>query len=254
MKAAVFLVALISAYAATASSDPPVSRTQDDDPDPAYDARVTFARLRYKASADPGFGMGGGFNREPPWRHDYPRAERNLMHIIEEVTTVLPMADASRIIDVGDSALFKYPIAYMAEPGFWTMTEPEVENLRNYLLKGGFLIFDDFGGSQWTNFATQMSRVLPQGRWIKLTPAHPIFHAFFEIATFDNLQPSYRGYPEFYGLFEGNDPGKRLMAIANYNNDIGENWEWSDSGFLPVDVSNEAYRFGVNYMVYALTH
>lgn len=253
MKAPLLFVALLSVYAATAASDPPVGR-QDPEDGPPYDARVTFVRLRYKTAADPGFGMGGGFNREPPWHHDYPRAERNLMHIIEEVTTALPMVDNSRIIDVGDSALFKYPIAYMSEPGFWTMNEQEVENLRNYLLKGGFLIFDDFGGSHWTNFSLQMSRVLPQARWIKLSAAHPIFHAFFEISTLDNLQPSYRGYPEFYGLFENNDPGKRMLAIANYNDDIGENWEWSDTGFLPVDVSNEAYRFGVNYMVYALTH
>jgi hypothetical protein len=145
MKAPILFVALLSMYAATAASDPPVKQDEDG---PDYDARVTFVRLRYKTAADPGFGMGGGFNREPPWHHDYPRAERNLMHIIEEVTTVLPMVDASRIIDVGDTALFKYPVAYMSEPGYWTQTEAEVENMRNYLLKGGFLIFDDFGGSQ----------------------------------------------------------------------------------------------------------
>jgi hypothetical protein len=262
MKSALLLVALVSAYASAAPADPPSFapsplRPLEHSPaveEPPYDARVTFARLRYNFSADPNFGMRGGFNREPPWHHDYPRAERNLMHIIEEVTTVLPFTDGSRIVDIGDAELFKYPFAYMAEPGFWTMTDAEAENLRNYLLKGGFLIFDDFGGSHWTNFSTQMARVLPQARWIKMNASHPIFHAFFDIASLDNLEPGYRGYPEFYGLFEDNDPAKRLIAIANYNNDIGENWEWSDSGFLPVDVSNEAYTFGVNYLVYALTH
>ncbi|HEY0673267.1 MAG TPA: DUF4159 domain-containing protein [Longimicrobiales bacterium] len=225
----------------------------------AYDARVTFARLRYNGSADPDFGMrGGGFNDEPPWAHDYPRAERNLMHILAEVTTVTPYTEGGRIIDIGDPELMKYPISYMSEPGFWQMTDKEAENLRNYLLKGGFLIFDDFGRrggrDDWQNLATQMARVLPQARWIEMNAAHPVFHAFFQIESLENLIPGYRGYPVFLGLFENNDPSKRLIAIANYNNDLGENWEYSDTGFLPVEASNESYKFGVNYFIYGLTH
>jgi hypothetical protein len=233
-----------------------VSHSPLSEADPVYDGRVTFARLSYNFSADPQFGMrtGGGRNNEPPWHHDYPRAERNLMHIIAEVTTVTPFVDGSRIVEIGDPELMKYPIAYMAEPGFWTMNDKEVVNLRNYLLKGGFLIFDDFGGSHWANFATQMSRIIPSGRWLQLDASHPIFHSFFEIESLDNVLPTYRGQPIFFGLFEDNDPKKRMYAIANYNNDIGENWEFSDTGFLPVEASNEAYKFGVNYLVYALTH
>jgi hypothetical protein len=60
--------------------------------------------------------------------------------------------------------------------------------------------------------------------------------------------------PVFLGIFEDNDPKKRLIAIANYNNDLGENWEYSDTGFLPVEASNESYKFGVNYFIYGLTH
>ena len=65
---------------------------------------------------------------------------------------------------------------------------------------------------------------------------------------------NYNVIPEFFGIFEDNDPNKRLMVIANYNNDIGDYWEWSDAGFLPIDLSNEAYKLGVNYIVYAMTH
>jgi hypothetical protein len=245
----VLLLLLLAAAAAFASADAPVRAAEDPT---AYDARVTFARLRYNGSADPDFGMRG--NREPPWAHDYPRAERNLMHILAEVTTITPFVDGGRIVDLGDAELFKYPIAYMAEPGFWQMSDKEAENLRNYLLKGGFLIFDDFGGSHWQNLATQMARVLPQARWIQMDAKHPVFHSFFQIESLDNLLPSYRGVPVFLGLFEGNDPSKRLIAIANYNNDLGENWEFSDTGFLPVEASNESYKFGVNYFVYGLTH
>ena len=58
----------------------------------------------------------------------------------------------------------------------------------------------------------------------------------------------------FYGVYEDNDPNARLMLVANYNNDIGEYWEYSDTGWLPIDLSNEAYKFGVNYVLYAMTH
>lgn len=221
---------------------------------PEYDARFTFARLRYTFSADPEFGMGGGRMRDPPWRHDYPAAETNLMHIITEVTSLAAFRDGGRIIDIGDPDLMKYPISYMSEPGFWTMTDREAANMRNYLMKGGFIIFDDFGGPHWTNLAVQMNRLLPRARWIQLDATHPIFHAFFDIDSLDDLLPSYRGQPTFFGLFEDNDPTKRMYAIANYNDDIGENWEYSETGLLPVEATNESYKFGINYIIYAMTH
>ncbi|HUP89569.1 MAG TPA: DUF4159 domain-containing protein [Longimicrobiales bacterium] len=231
-------------------SSAPAKRAED--PPTSYDARVTFVRLRYNYTADPSFGTRQ--MRDPPWHHDYPQAETNLMHILSEVTSVAPFRDGGRIIDIGDPELLKYPIAYMSEPGFWSMTEQEVENMRNYLLKGGFLIFDDFGGSHWSNLSRQMGRILPKGRWIQLDANHPLFHSFFDIDTFANLQPSYRGQPVFFGLFEDNDTTKRMYAIANYNNDIGENWEWSETGLVPIDAENEAYKFGVDYIIYGLTH
>jgi hypothetical protein len=252
----VLLIATVAALCvgAGASGDPAPQDARPEDPT-GYDALVTFVRLRYNGAADPDFGMrGGGFNREPPWSHDYPRAERNLMHILDEVTTITPFTEGGRIVDVGDPELMKYPIAYMAEPGYWQMNDKEAENLRNYLLKGGFIIFDDFGGNHWQNLATQMARVLPQLRWIQMDATHPVFHSFFQIESLDNLIPSYRGQPVFLGMFENNDPRKRLIAIANYNNDIGENWEFSDTGFLPIETTNEAYKFGVNYFIYGLTH
>ena len=82
-----------------------------------------------------------------------------------------------------------------------------------------------------------------------------MFHSFFEINDPHSMVPPYGGLPPlFYGLFENNDRNGRLMAIANVNNDIGEYWEFSDTGYAPVDLSNEAYKFGVNYFIYGLTH
>jgi len=96
--------------------------------------------------------------------------------------------------------------------------------------------------------------VLPNARLIEMDLTHPIFDAFYRIKTLDYEHPIYRGYKSvFYGVFEDNDPKKRLLAIANYNNDLSEYWEFSDEGMFPLEMSNEAYKLGVNYIIYALT-
>jgi hypothetical protein len=142
----------------------------------------------------------------------------------------------------------------MSEPGFWTLSDKEAEGLRAYLHKGGFVIFDDFRGWDLDNFQAQIRRALPESRLVELDATHPIFHSFFEINSLEFVQYYDRGKPVFYGIFEDNDPKKRLMVIANYNNDLGEYWEFSDTGFVPIDLSNEAYKYAVNYMIYAMTH
>jgi hypothetical protein len=157
-------------------------------------------------------------------------------------------------VAIGSPDLFKYPISYMAEAGFWTQTDEEAKNLRAYLLKGGFIIFDDFRGNDWANFEAQMKRILPDVRMVELELTHPIFHSFFDILTLDFKQYYDRDPPYFIGAYLDNDPNKRLLFMANYNNDVGEYWEWSDMGWTPIDLSNEAYKLGVNYIIYGITH
>jgi hypothetical protein len=223
-----------------------------------YDGHFVFARLRYTVGGygGGGFGRRGGGGREPPWSHDYPRAEHNFMKILKEITTIEPYMgpEGGTIVDIGSPELFKFPLAYMSEAGYWTQTDEEAANLRAYLLKGGFLVFDDFRDRDWVNFEMQMKRVLPEGRFVELDVSNPIFHSFFDIASLEFHQFYDRDQPLFYGIFENNDPTKRLLLIANYNNDIGEYWEYSDTGWTPIDLSNEAYKFGVNYVVYGMTH
>lgn len=218
----------------------------------AYDGRFAFVRLRYQM---PGAsGRFRGFRREPPWAHDYPRSDRHLMKILAEITLLKPHLDDSAILTLDDPDLHNYPVAYMSEPGYWTLNDAEVQGLRSYLAKGGFLIFDDFRQEHWYNFEQQMTRVLPSQRLVQLGADHPIFHAFFEIDPARFVSPYGGLTPIFYGVFEDGDPNKRLQVIANYNNDLGEYWEFSDTGWVPVDLSNEAYKFGVNYIVYGMTH
>ena len=215
-----------------------------------YDGRVSFVRLRYAASFG-GFGRRGG-GREPAWAHDYPTADIHMMKIVNQLTTVGTHIDGSNIYSLDDPDLMNHPIAYMSEPGFWTMSDAEAKGLRDYLLKGGFVIFDDFRGQDWWNLEEQMKRALPESRFVQLDGTHPIFNSFFEIKNLDFLQ-SYNGQPTYWAIFEDNDPTKRIMAIANRDNDLGEYWEYSDTGMDPVDFSNEAYKFGVNYFIYGLT-
>lgn len=219
----------------------------------SYDGRFVFVRLRYNPL--PGFSGGGGYFRgDLKWDHDYPRAERHLMQILDELTAIEPYTSGSNILTVDDPELFKFPVAYLVEPGFWSVSETEAESLRNYLLKGGFLIVDDFYNRQWLNFAQRIREVLPEARLIELEATHPVFHSFFDIETLDHRHPYYGVKSIFYGIFEDNDPGKRLMVVVNFNNDIGESWEYSNTGFIPIELSNEAYKLGVNYIVYAMTH
>ena len=97
-----------------------------------------------------------------------------------------------------------------------------------------------------------MKQVIPERNLFELTLDHPVFHCFYEIETLDMAAP-YRvqGKPTFYGL---EDDQGRLQVVANFNNDIGDFWEWSDENWYPIHLSNEAYKFGVNYIIYALTH
>ena len=215
-----------------------------------YDGRFTFVRLRWQENR----GSRGFWSSA--WDHDYPRAEQHLSQIMRELSYLDIRLDGSRILTLDDPELFKYPIAFMWEPGFWAMTDAEALSFRAYLQKGGFAVFEDFDGpEQWANFAEQMARVLPGARWVRLDKSHRLYRSFFEIHDIDSiLHPMTRIRPSYYGLFEDNDPAKRLMVVANFDNDVPEYWEWSGEGLFPFDTSNEAYKLGVNYLIYGLTH
>jgi len=223
---------------------------------PPYDGRFTFARLKYTT------GPGGYYFRGlPAWAHGYlsaiqgHRSESSLTKILDSVTNMRPHTDGTRVVDVADPELFDYPIVYATEPGFMALDDKDVRALHDYIAKGGFIIFDDFRGPyDWENFTESIRRVLPGEQPIELALTHPIFHSFFEIGTLEFHQAYDRGKPAFYGYFAKNDQSQPLQMIVNFNNDVSEYWEFSDTGFAPIDLSNEAYKLGVNYVIYAMTH
>jgi hypothetical protein len=216
-----------------------------------YDGRYTYARIRY---TPPEFGGYGGFRQDVKWDHDYPRSDRHFPKIIQEITSITTRTDVSNIFTLDDPELMKFPVAYLCEAGYWRPSDAEVAGMRNYLMKGGFIIFDDFArANDWENFLQQMHRVLPDLHPMRLTPDDRVFDAFYHITSLEYTHPYYGLPSEFWGIYENNDRNGRLLAVINFNNDISEYWEWSDEDLFPVNMSNDAYKLGINYLVYALT-
>ena len=225
-------------------------------PNAPYDGRFTFVRVKYETA--PG---GYWWRGIPSWAHGYPLAEQNLMKIMKEVSFLDARDEEINTLALDDPELFKYPIAYLIEVSWWTLTDREAEGLRAYMQKGGFVIVDDFkrpgdfGSPGWEPFEANMRRVFPDVRFFDMEASHPLFHAFFEINDLEIVPQAYNaGKPVFRGVFEDNDPSKRLLMIINYNTDISQFWEWSGTGLRSIDQTNEAYKLGVNYLVYGLTH
>ncbi len=216
----------------------------------AYSGEFVFVRLMYRTEPWRAY-------RNPGWAHDYPVAERNFGRILDALTTMHPWLGGSNVLAMDDPELFRYPIAYLSEPGDWRLSPGEAENLRAYLLKGGFMILDDMAGPrQWAQTVAMIEYMLPDHRLVPLDPGHPVFDSFFHMEAEDIYMPHPygRGVASYWGVFEDNDPESRLMLIVNRDNDIGDYMEWSDRGFVPISLSNEAYKLGVNYVIYALTH
>ena len=209
-----------------------------------YDGHFTFARLWYPY-------YGG-------WSYDWPEMEDNLSLIINEITAIPNNPAGGTILRMDDPELMKFPLAYLSEPGYWHPSEAEVMGLRTYLLKGGFLIIDDFHFEpEWAVFEAAMRRVLPAARIERLTVDHPVFNTFFQIKSLKVPYPGYLGESglmgEFFGIYEDNDPKRRLMVVINYNMDVGDYIEHSGRAWYAEGPTHEAYKFGINYLIYGMT-
>jgi len=241
---------------------PQVSENGIPKTDPNLSGRFTFVRIRFDTSQ---YANLYGYNNVlgdggPPWSHDYPVAGRHLMKIMSELSKIDGNLDINEpILSLDDPMLFKFPFAYLAEVGFMNLNEAEIAGMREYLLRGGFLLVDDFrGAGQFYTLQQHVKRAFPDLELKKLDNSHPIFNCFFSIKS-DEVKPVYgSGFgsretvnPEFWGL---EDETGRLMMIINYNYDVSDYWQFSDNPFRPIEETNDAYKFGVNYIIYALTH
>jgi len=216
----------------------------DQYPNAEYDGRVVLERIRYTSGRS--------------WRADYPTMERNLAAMLRQLTSINAREDVSNVHTLDDPDLLRFPLAYLTEPGYWYPNDEEVRGLQAFLAKGGFLIVDDFHfQNEWWVFESAMRRVLPDADIVPLDVTHPIFNTFFEIESLRVPYPGRLGEQglmgEFYGIHQDNDPSKRLIVVINYNMDIGDYMEWSLTGTYAFAPTNEAFKFGINYIVYGLT-
>jgi hypothetical protein len=218
---------------------------------PLYDGRVTFVRIQYR-------GHDHFTDQGPGWSHDYPISESHFAKIMREITTTRPFVESgsifgSAILRLDDPLLFKYPVAYLSEPDGWHMNAAELAGFKKYIERGGFMIFDDMQGYHIQNLQYEWQRAFPKARILPVPPEHPVFDSFFKI-DLDKVMAFYtRSRAQIFGIFEDNDPKKRLIAVINQDQDLGEFMEFSDRGFDVVP-SNEAYKLVINYFIYALSH
>lgn len=215
------------------------------EPNASYDGRFTFARIRYTQ----GYRLA--------WGVDYPRMERNFLVILDDLSSLTLNRDRTNVYTLDDPGLSRHTVAWLTEPGYWIPSEAEAKGLREWLQRGGFLIIDDFFfQQQWNDFEQSMRMVIPDVRFVRLEISHPIFQSFFALKTLDGMHhpSSTAARAEYYGIFENNDVNGRMLAVISFNNDIGDYMEWSGDGWFPVNLSNDAYKFATNFLMYGLMH
>ena len=215
-----------------------------------------FTRAVYSS-----YGRGWG-GRGNSWAIDYPKSDRQFLTVLKRLTN-LDAYDDENAVALNDPRIRHFPFLYALEVGYMSMSEPEVQGLRDYLLAGGFLVIDDFWGSQeWAQFEFQMKLVFPERPIIDLDLDHTVFNTFYEIDEILQVPAygrSWRGQtyerdgyvPQVKGI---EDDEGRLMVIINWNTDLGDAWEWAEQPDYPVPYSTFAFQMGVNMIVYAMTH
>ena len=223
-------------------------------------AEFHFARLVYTDAAGGCRGRWGGRGRGA-WTTDYADAEFHLMQGMGRFTGV-DTADVDiegnggRLISLEDDRVFDYPWLYAVEVGQWYLSDPEAAKLREYLDRGGFLMVDDFWGDcEWEVFTDSMQRVFPDRPIRELGEEHELLHVLYDLNQRTQI-PGRGGprpglVPHWRGIFDDNE---RLMVAINFNMDMGDAWEHADDAHYPAPMTATAYRFGVNYVVYAMTH
>ncbi|MFC1544408.1 DUF4159 domain-containing protein [Gemmatimonadota bacterium] len=223
----------------------------------------TFTRGRYSGRYGGGGFRGRGRWGGNTWAIDYPEADRHFVIGLKRMTNV-DVDDWENPVTLDDPDLNLFPVLYILEVGDMSMTEAEVEGLRRYLRAGGFLIIDDFWGSwEWANFESEIRRVFPDLPIVELPLDHPIFHIYYdidEIIQVPNVGQGRRGGPTWendgyvphcLAIF---DEQGRMLAVINWNTDLGDAWEWADDPYYPLHFSTYAWEMGINFVLYGMSH
>jgi hypothetical protein len=221
------------------------------------EAEFHMARLVYRTR------YGNGFR--PWWAIDYPEAEFHLLQGLRRLTRLDVAADSAHV-NLLDDTIFDYPWLFAQQVSYWELNDVEAARLREYLLRGGFLVVDDFHTLyEWAAFAQQIVRVFPDRAIIDIPEGDPLLHILYDLDQRTQIPGRRHIYryggqtivempgspPRWRGIY---DDQERLMVAINFNMDMGDAWEHADDPVYPEPMTALAYRFGINYIIYAMTH
>ncbi|MDJ0813974.1 MAG: DUF4159 domain-containing protein [Woeseiaceae bacterium] len=252
----VSVVIFVLAVAILACGGIALGQSEDDVEVGAAPGEFEFVRLAYSGNR---YAQTG---RRQAWQTDWPDAEHHFLKGVNRLTTV-DAAEEGLIMIPLDADIYDYPWIYAVEVGYWHLNDQEAARMRDYLLRGGFLMVDDFHGSfEWAMFKASMDRVFPDRPIVDIAEGDEAFHVLYDLDQRIQI-PSrmfiYSGQtwerdgvtPHWRGIYD--DHG-RLMVAINHNMDIGDAWEHADWPDYPENMTALAYRFGINYLIYAMTH
>ncbi len=233
-----------------------------------------FGRLMYPNHPNSLFGRRGrfGYGNSFDWRgggtswtQDYPRADRHFAMAVRRLTRVQARSVEQPVNPDDQDDIYGWPWLCAGEMGDWKLTDTQVATLREYLLRGGFLLLDDFWGpEEFGRFNETMSKVFPTRPIIDIPNDDPVFHAVYDVDERRQLLGMWafqRGgsmsrraegtVARWMGIY---DDKNRLMVAINFNSDMGDSWEWADEPSYPEKLSAQGLRMGVNDVVYSMTH
>jgi hypothetical protein len=228
----------------------------------APDTEFKMARVIFRT-----YGGGGsrGFS-QPWWAIDYPLAEQHFLPALRRATN-LTVADDSIHLELTDDRIFDYPFLFLQAPGAgnWRPTSKEASSLREYLLRGGFMLVDDFHGEyEWSIVQAALQKVFPERQIVEIPKDDPLMHIFYDLDARtaipgDRHLVGYgpqavahmQGPPHWRGIYD--DRGNIMVAL-NFNIDMGDGWEHADDPGYPVPMTALAYKLGINYVLYSMTH
>ncbi len=224
-----------------------------------------FARLMYPSIEDARFHHAGWDWRQghSSWTNDYPRADRHFLQAVRRLTR-LDTRSVEQPVSLDDQDdVFNYPWLYAVFVGEWDLSDHQAHTLRDYLLRGGFLMCDDFWGSRdWSIFQASMRKIFPERPMVEINDAESIFHTVYDLDERYQVPGEWSlrmGVPyrndgataHWRGIY---DDKNRLMVAASFNSDLGDSWEWADDPHYPEEYSALGIRIGVNYIIYSMTH
>jgi len=198
------------------------------------------------------------------WTMDYPRSDRHISQALRRLTRIT-VRSVEEPIDLDDGDVYDWPWLYGVEVGHWNLTDSQAATLREFLLRGGFFMCDDFHGAiEWDVFITSMRKVFPDRPIVDIDSSDPIFHTIYDLdhryqvpgALFLETGLTYEKgesgkVPHWRAIYD--DKGRVMVAMC-HNMDLGDSWEHADNPKYPARFSDLGIRIGVNYVVYSMTH